>query len=87
MQGNMMKVTMECDLAMGHMLVLMQVDWPYHECQQTEIIQRIRQRGSFTYALFTKYIVVPDIVDEFMLLSTENVPLDILPPSSNQMLK
>lgn len=43
--------------------------------------------GSFTYALFTKYIVLPDIVDDFMLLSTENVALDILPPSSNQMLK
>lgn len=83
----MVLVTMECDLAMGHMLVLMQLDWPQHEALQAEVIQRIRQRGSFTYALFTKYIIVPDIVDDFMLLSTENVPLDILPPSSSQILK
>uniref|UniRef100_A0A1B6J7H0 Integrator complex subunit 10 n=1 Tax=Homalodisca liturata TaxID=320908 RepID=A0A1B6J7H0_9HEMI len=86
LKSKMVHVTMECDLAMGHMLVLMQLDWPHHESLQAEVTERIRQRGSFTYALFTKYIVLPDIVDEFMLLSTENLPLDILPPSSNQML-
>ncbi|XP_054258425.1 integrator complex subunit 10 [Macrosteles quadrilineatus] len=86
LRRNLVTISMECDLAMGHMLVLMQLDWPQHEALQAEVIKRIRIRSSFTYALFTKYIVLPDIVDDFMLLSTENVSLDILPPSSNQML-
>lgn len=86
----MNRVGTECDLAMGHILVLIQLDWPQEEALLNEIVERIKQRGSWTYHLFMKYIVTVDILEEFMYLSTEqggSLPLDILAPSSNQLLQ
>lgn len=42
---------------MGHLLVLLQYDWPNEESLFTEIIERIKQHGSFSYPIFFNYII------------------------------
>jgi integrator complex subunit 10 len=48
----------------------------------TYLMERIRQRGSFSYSLFQNYVVNVDVLEEFMYLSTEQgggITLDIMP--------
>ncbi|XP_066594872.1 integrator complex subunit 10 isoform X2 [Prorops nasuta] len=73
------------DLAMGHALVLMQIDWPQEASILNTILERILNRGSFTYTLFQTYIISVDILEELTYLWTEQgggVSLDIAPGSS-----
>lgn len=68
------------DLAIGHALVLMQIDWPQEASVLTTITERILNRGSFTYPLFQGYIICVDILEELTYLWTEHgggVSLDI----------
>ncbi len=45
------------DSAMGHMLVLMQYDWPKEENLFFEVIKKIKKEGAFAYPIFFHYIV------------------------------
>ncbi|XP_076626592.1 integrator complex subunit 10 isoform X2 [Colletes latitarsis] len=68
------------DLAIGHALVLMQIDWPQEASTLSTITERIINRGSFTYPLFQAYIICVDILEELTYLWTEHgggVSLDI----------
>ena len=67
---------------MGHIITLLQFDWPLEEELMTQLMERIRLKGSFTYPLFLNYVVNVDVLEEFMYLSTEQgggITLDILP--------
>lgn len=68
------------ELAMGHALVLMQIDWPQEASTLSTITERIVNRGSFAYPLFQAYIICVDILEELTYLWTEHgggVSLDI----------
>lgn len=67
-------------MAIGHALVLMQIDWPQESEILSTITERIRTRGSFSYPLFQAYIINVDILEELTYLWTEHgggVSLDI----------
>ncbi|XP_015607982.1 integrator complex subunit 10 isoform X2 [Cephus cinctus] len=68
------------DLALGHALVLMQMDWPQEGNTLCTITERIISRGAFSYPLFQAYIICVDILEELTYLWTEHgggVSLDI----------
>ncbi|XP_043523632.1 integrator complex subunit 10 isoform X2 [Frieseomelitta varia] len=68
------------DLAIGHALVLMQIDWPQEASTLSIITERIINRGSFSYPLFQAYIICVDILEELTYLWTEHgggISLDI----------
>ncbi|KAG7202000.1 hypothetical protein KM043_004689 [Ampulex compressa] len=68
------------DLAIGHALVLMQIDWPQEASVLSSITERIINRGSFAYPLFQAYVICVDILEELTYLWTEHgggVSLDI----------
>ncbi|XP_032675087.1 integrator complex subunit 10 [Odontomachus brunneus] len=68
------------DLAIGHALVLMQIDWPQEASTLCTMIERIISRGSFAYPLFQTYIICVDILEELIYLWTEHghgISLDI----------
>ena len=68
------------DLAIGHALVLMQIDWPQEASTLSTITERIINRGSFSYPLFQAYIICVDILEELTYLWTEHgggISLDI----------
>ncbi|EFN90067.1 integrator complex subunit 10 [Harpegnathos saltator] len=68
------------DLAIGHALVLMQMDWPQEASTLCIITERIINRGSFTYPLFQAYVICVDILEELIYLWTEHghgISLDI----------
>jgi integrator complex subunit 10 len=72
----------DSDLAIGHIITLLQFDWPLEEELMTHLMERIRQLGSFSYSLFQNYVVNVDVLEEFMYLSTEQggcITLDIMP--------
>ncbi|PNF20874.1 hypothetical protein B7P43_G11190 [Cryptotermes secundus] len=76
------KLRPDNDLAIGHIITLLQFDWPLEEELMTHLMERIRQVGSFSYSLFQNYIVNVDVLEEFMYLSTEQggcITLDIMP--------
>ncbi|XP_075219382.1 integrator complex subunit 10 isoform X2 [Lycorma delicatula] len=73
----------------GHVLVLLQLDWPNEKHIFKDITEHIRVSRRFSYSLFMKYIVNIEILEEFMSLSTEHggsVTLDIMIPSNNQLI-
>ncbi|XP_033101647.1 integrator complex subunit 10-like isoform X2 [Anneissia japonica] len=70
------------DKALGHMIVLMQYDWPKEESFFADAVKKIRKQGTFTYPLFFRFIINIDILEEFAFLATEEggpVELDLLP--------
>ncbi|KAF2903241.1 hypothetical protein ILUMI_02937 [Ignelater luminosus] len=70
------------ELAIGNVLVLLQLDWPQEEDILPSIMEQIHQRGSFSYLLFQAYIINVDILEELTYLWTEQggqITLDILP--------
>ena len=76
------------DVALGHMLVLLQYDWPRYEPLFADVIARIRAAGAFTYARFFSYIMQIDMLEEFSYLRSPEggkVSLDILSVSTKQM--
>ncbi|KAJ8316269.1 hypothetical protein KUTeg_006283, partial [Tegillarca granosa] len=73
------------DDALGHMIVLLQYDWPKQGSVFLEATKKIQTQGSFTYNLFFNYVVNIDILEEFAFLKTPDggkVNLDILPCST-----
>lgn len=68
------------DFAIGHALVLVQIDWPQEASILTTITERILNRGSFAYPLFQAYIICVDILEELTYIWSEHgggVSLDI----------
>ncbi|KAJ8680759.1 hypothetical protein QAD02_016546 [Eretmocerus hayati] len=56
------------DLAIGHALVLMQIDWPQEAPFLHILTQKILSRRSFSYPLFQAYVINVDILEELMYL-------------------
>ncbi|XP_022111928.1 integrator complex subunit 10-like isoform X2 [Acanthaster planci] len=76
------------DTALGHMLVLMQYDWPKEEVLFQELIKKLKRQGSFSYPIFFQYIINIDMLEEFAFLKTETggkLQLDLLPPNPSVM--
>jgi integrator complex subunit 10 len=67
-------------LAIGHALVLMQIDWPQEAMMLNVITKKILSRRSFGYPLFQAYVISVDILEELTYLWTDHggsVHLDI----------
>ncbi len=76
------------DLALGHLVVLLQYDWPNHAGLFEEVLTKIRRQGHFSYQPFASYVVHVDVLEEFMFLAAEQSSetlLDIFPPSAAQL--
>uniref|UniRef100_A0A671RI38 Integrator complex subunit 10 n=1 Tax=Sinocyclocheilus anshuiensis TaxID=1608454 RepID=A0A671RI38_9TELE len=61
------------DLALGHVVVLLQYDWPQGENLFLKAVDKICQQGSFQYENFFNYVTNIDMLEEFAYL---------LPPTS-----
>lgn len=89
--------TTEIDMCVGNMLVLLQLELGDSEQPMPgaldllgQLISHIRSRPSFSYPIFTNYIVNADILEEIMHLATKQdspVAFEIAPPSSTQLTR
>lgn len=76
------------DLALGHLIVMTQYDWPEEEPLFVKLLDVIKKQGSFCYGLFFNYLINADMLEEFMYITTSNgggVTLDLLPTSTTQV--
>ncbi|XP_048236906.1 integrator complex subunit 10-like isoform X1 [Haliotis rufescens] len=76
------------DLNLGHLIVLLQYDWPKYESIFLDVIQKIQKQGSFTYNLFFSYVFNMDMLEELAFLDTQEggrVSLDIMPTSTRAL--
>ena len=76
------------DLCAGHLVVLIQYDWPRHSGLLQEILDQARRQGQFTYQLFASYVIQANILEEFLYLGIDQygpVNVDIFPSSSTQI--
>uniref|UniRef100_A0A672PK14 Integrator complex subunit 10 n=1 Tax=Sinocyclocheilus grahami TaxID=75366 RepID=A0A672PK14_SINGR len=70
------------DLALGHVVVLLQYDWPQGENLFLKAVDKICQQGSFQYENFFNYVTNIDMLEEFAYLRTTEggrVQLELLP--------
>ncbi|XP_064190530.1 integrator complex subunit 10 isoform X3 [Anguilla rostrata] len=70
------------DLALGHVIVLLQHDWPQGEALFLKAVDKICQQGSFQYENFFNYVTNIDMLEEFAYLRTTEggkVQLELLP--------
>lgn len=70
------------DLALGHVVVLLQYDWPQGEHLFLKAVDKICQQGSFQYENFFNYVTNIDMLEEFAYLRTTEggrVQLELLP--------
>uniref|UniRef100_UPI00398F2F8B integrator complex subunit 10 isoform X2 n=1 Tax=Pristiophorus japonicus TaxID=55135 RepID=UPI00398F2F8B len=70
------------DLALGHVIVLLQLDWPRGENLFLKAIDKICQQGSFQYENFFNYVTNIDMLEEFAYLRTTEggkIHLELLP--------
>ncbi|ROL41153.1 Integrator complex subunit 10 [Anabarilius grahami] len=70
------------DLALGHVIVLLQLDWPQGENLFLKAVDKICQQGSFQYENFFNYVTNIDMLEEFAYLRTTEggrVQLELLP--------
>uniref|UniRef100_A0A8D8W9X6 Integrator complex subunit 10 n=1 Tax=Cacopsylla melanoneura TaxID=428564 RepID=A0A8D8W9X6_9HEMI len=77
------------DMLMGHLMVLSQLDWPQERPLITSLCARIRDKGSFSYDLFSLYIVEIDILEEFMHMATRSegaIRFELSKPTNQQLL-
>ncbi|KAL1454348.1 hypothetical protein WDU94_010617 [Cyamophila willieti] len=77
------------DMLMGHLMVLSQLDWPQERPLITSLCARIRDKGSFSYDLFSLYIVEIDILEEFMYMATRTegaIRFELSKPTNQQLL-
>lgn len=89
--------TTEIDMCVGNMLVLLQLELGDSEQPMPgaldslgQLISHISSRPSFSYPIFTNYIVNADILEEIMHLATKQdspVAFEIAPPSSTQLTR
>ena len=56
-QEKSLKVYAPDDMCLGHMLVLLQYDWPRYEPLLAEVVDKIKRQSSFTYNLFFNHII------------------------------
>jgi integrator complex subunit 10 len=59
------------DAAFGHMMVLMQLDWPLDEDLFMDGLKRIQAKRSFNYPPFAEYVVEKFYLDMFLCLVFE----------------
>ncbi|XP_034037399.1 integrator complex subunit 10 isoform X2 [Thalassophryne amazonica] len=70
------------DLSLGHVIVLLQYDWPQGEALFLKAIDKICQQGSFQYENFFNYVTNIDMLEEFAYLRTPEggrIQLELLP--------
>ncbi|XP_038648356.1 integrator complex subunit 10 isoform X1 [Scyliorhinus canicula] len=70
------------DLALGHVIVLLQLDWPRGENLFLKAVNKICQQGSFQYENFFNYVTNIDMLEEFAYLRTTEggkIHLELLP--------
>ncbi|XP_031424677.1 integrator complex subunit 10 isoform X2 [Clupea harengus] len=70
------------DLSLGHVVVLLQHDWPQGETLFLKAVDKICQQGSFQYENFFNYVTNIDMLEEFAYLRTTEggrVQLELLP--------
>ncbi|XP_073493084.1 integrator complex subunit 10 isoform X1 [Phyllobates terribilis] len=70
------------DMALGHLIVLLQQDWPKGETLFLKAIGRICQQGNFQYENFFNYITNIDMLEEFAYLRTQEggkIHLELIP--------
>ncbi|XP_038152479.1 integrator complex subunit 10 isoform X2 [Cyprinodon tularosa] len=70
------------DLSLGHVVVLLQLDWPQGEILFLKAVDKICQQGSFQYENFFNYVTNIDMLEEFAYLRTPEggrIQLELLP--------
>uniref|UniRef100_A0A7N8YDK1 Integrator complex subunit 10 n=1 Tax=Mastacembelus armatus TaxID=205130 RepID=A0A7N8YDK1_9TELE len=70
------------DLSLGHVVVLLQQDWPQGELLFLKAVDKICQQGSFQYENFFNYVTNIDMLEEFAYLRTPEggrIQLELLP--------
>ena len=70
------------DQAMGHVIVLLQYNWPHTRELFYHLLNRVKRQEGLTYPLFCKYVINIEVLQEIMFLAGEqggSVPMDILP--------
>ncbi|KAI5725488.1 hypothetical protein M8J77_016082 [Diaphorina citri] len=77
------------DILMGHLMVLSQLDWPQERSLISSLCDRIRDKGSFSYDLFTQYLIQIDILEEFMFMANQSdgaIRFELSKPTNQQLL-
>ncbi|XP_074849962.1 integrator complex subunit 10 isoform X5 [Carettochelys insculpta] len=70
------------DMALGHVIVLLQHEWPRGENLFLKAISKICQQGNFQYENFFNYVTNIDMLEEFAYLRTQEggkIHLELLP--------
>ncbi|KAM4900486.1 INT10 protein, partial [Sylvia borin] len=70
------------DMALGHVVVLLQHEWPRGENLFLKAINKICQQGNFQYENFFNYVTNIDMLEEFAYLRTQEggkIHLELLP--------
>uniref|UniRef100_A0A8D0MBY1 Integrator complex subunit 10 n=1 Tax=Sus scrofa TaxID=9823 RepID=A0A8D0MBY1_PIG len=70
------------DMALGHVIVLLQQEWPRGEALFLKAVNKICQQGNFQYENFFNYVTNIDMLEEFAYLRTQEggkVHLELLP--------
>ncbi|XP_024139074.1 integrator complex subunit 10 isoform X2 [Oryzias melastigma] len=70
------------DLSLGHVVVLLQYDWPQGEMLFLKSVEKICLQGSFQYENFFNYVTNIDMLEEFAYLRTPEggrIQLELLP--------
>ncbi|XP_053734751.1 integrator complex subunit 10 isoform X1 [Synchiropus splendidus] len=70
------------DLSLGHVVVLLQYDWPQGEMLFLKAVDKICQQGAFQYENFFNYVTNIDMLEEFAYLRTPEggrIQLELLP--------
>uniref|UniRef100_A0A8D3BQQ1 Integrator complex subunit 10 n=1 Tax=Scophthalmus maximus TaxID=52904 RepID=A0A8D3BQQ1_SCOMX len=70
------------DLSLGHVVVLLQLDWPHGEMLFLKAVDKICQQGGLQYENFFNYVTNIDMLEEFAYLRTPEggrIQLELLP--------
>ncbi|XP_030050414.1 integrator complex subunit 10 isoform X2 [Microcaecilia unicolor] len=70
------------DMALGHVIVLLQHEWPRGENLFLKAVNKICQQGNFQYENFFNYVTNIDMLEEFAYLRTQEggkIHLELLP--------
>ncbi|XP_054575970.1 integrator complex subunit 10 isoform X8 [Eptesicus fuscus] len=70
------------DMALGHVIVLLQQEWPRGENLFLKAVNKICQQGNFQYENFFNYVTNIDMLEEFAYLRTQEggkIHLELLP--------
>ncbi|XP_029186140.2 integrator complex subunit 10-like isoform X2 [Acropora millepora] len=72
------------DTLIGHLIVLLQYDWPKEEGTFYELLEKIRDNRGLKYRVFFDYVNNIDILEEFAhLYSDASYNLDLIPVTSS----